>query len=920
MLTGSRIGPYEIVAPLGAGGMGEVYRATDSRLKRQVAIKILPAPLAADPDRLARFQREAEVLASLNHPHIAAVYGLEELPATSSSHGGTALVMELVDGPTLADRISHGALAVPEALAIARQMAAALEAAHEQGIIHRDLKPANIKVREDGTVKVLDFGLAKLADTGLRSTPADLSKSPTLTAAANTGMGIVLGTAAYMSPEQARGRAVDKRTDVWAFGAVLYEMLTGKRAFDGEDVTETMASVVKSTPDWAALPADTPPHVVTLIQRCLEKDRGARISDIAVARFLLSEHGQSSVAAAAATSIMPMPPVRVAMPRWGVVVMAMLGVLLVSLLLWDVRRSPRATSASGVTRLQMSVGPAEQLPPAISSFFRPALTAMAISPDGRHVVFAGLRDGVAQLYIRRLEVATATLLPGTEAGAGPFFSPDGAWIGFWAGKALKKVPTSGGPPTTVAEGEGIPWGATWGTDNAIYFATSRGISKISPDGGSPTTVTTVDAAKAERHVLPHVLPGAHALLFTSVMNDDWEKATVMFLPLNGADRRVVVSGAADARYVRTGHLLYLKSATLMGVAFDPESGDVSGTPIAVVDNVMQSMNTGNSDDETGAGQFAVSDSGTFMHVEGGLPAMGPSTLVWVDRTGAAQPLTAAGSAGFLGARLSRDGQKLAAAIRRERSRTSDVWVYDVTRGAPTRVTFDGGAFPIWSPDGKRLVLGGLKMINADGTGTPEPLVTGGKFQFPTCWASPANLLVYLQETENGSNGIWALPMEGERTPRLFLESRFDLWHPDLSPDGRWMAYASNESGMHEVYVQPYPGPGEKIRISTAGGFDPIWAPDGRELFYRTFKPDRTQLYQSVAVRSVSPFRADSPRLMFEAKPNEYDLTAPERSWDVTSDGKRFLLTKPAPTTDKPVTALHVALNWTEELRQRVAAE
>src|SRR5688500_12697690 len=347
--------------------MGEVYRATDSRLKRQVAIKILPSALAADPDRLARFQREAEVLASLNHPHIAAVYGLEDVQSTASSHASKALVMELVEGPTLADRIAQGPLAVDEALAIARQIAAALEAAHEQGIVHRDLKPANIKVRDDGTVKVLDFGLAKLADTGAaRGTQIDLSNSPTITAAANTGMGVILGTAAYMSPEQARGRVVDKRTDVWAFGAVLYEMLTGARAFDGEDVTEMMASVVKSTPNWAALPADVPPHVVTLIQRCLEKDKSARIGDIAVARFLLSEHAHAGVPRSAATSIMPMPPVRVKMPRWGLVMLAVLMLALIGVLLSDPLLSRRRTDVLPVTRLQMSVTPADYLPLSVS--------------------------------------------------------------------------------------------------------------------------------------------------------------------------------------------------------------------------------------------------------------------------------------------------------------------------------------------------------------------------------------------------------------------------------------------------------------------------------------------------------------------------------------------------------------------------
>src|SRR5687767_10973933 len=444
--------------------MGEVYRATDSRLKRQVAIKILPSALAADPDRLARFQREAEVLASLNHPHIAAVYGLEDVQSTASSHASKALVMELVEGPTLADRIAQGPLPVDEALAVARQIAAALEAAHEQGIVHRDLKPANIKVREDGTVKVLDFGLAKLTDVSVagRGSQVDLSNSPTMTAPAMTGMGMILGTAAYMSPEQARGRVVDKRTDVWAFGAVLYEMLTGVRAFDGEDVTEMMASVVKSTPNWAALPADTPPHVATLIQRCLEKDRNARIGDIAVARFLLSEHAPVSAASPVLTHTPAAAPRSRERLSWALRTAAIgtVGALLASLAISSLP-SRRQTAAIDVARLQMSVAPAEQFPGSHSTYLRPAHTAMALSPDGRQVVFAGRNGAVIQLYMRALAVAAAKPVPGTEGAAAPFFSPNGDWLGFWAGNTLKKVPAAGGPPATIADVSGVGWGASW---------------------------------------------------------------------------------------------------------------------------------------------------------------------------------------------------------------------------------------------------------------------------------------------------------------------------------------------------------------------------------------------------------------------------------------------------------------------------
>jgi Tol biopolymer transport system component len=911
---GTRLGAYDIVAPLGAGGMGEVYRATDTRLKRQVAIKILPPALAADPDRLARFQREAEVLASLNHPHIAAIYGLED------AAGGKALVMELVEGPTLADRISQGPIPIDEALPIARQIAEALEAAHEQGIVHRDLKPANIKVREGGTVKVLDFGLAKLTEMGAagRARPDDLSQSPTLASpGAMTVMGVILGTAAYMSPEQARGRSVDKRTDVWAFGAVLYEMFTGVRAFDGEDITELMAAVVKTTPNWTALPADVPPHVVTLIQRCLEKDRNARIGDMAVARFLLSGH-----ATAAASPAAPAHVANAAAPRarlttsWvaAALVVGMLGGMSVG---WVVARRP--TGAPAVTHLQMNVLPADQLAGSIDSV-RPARTAMAISPDGRLVAFSGIRGAVAQLYVRGLDRDNAMPIPGTEGAIGPFFSPDGAWIGFWADNKIKKVSAAGGAVAVVCDvpASAAGWGASWGEDDAIFFANRFGVSRVSSAGGTAVTVTTPDASRSERQLLPHALPGGKEILFTSVNAYDWSSGNVVLYSPNSGERRVIVAGGSDARYVNTGHLVYMKNGTLMALPFDVRLRQVTGAPVALFDGVMHAHNAPNGGDDTGAGQFAVSASGTLLYVVGGVAAIRESSLVWVDRTGAAQPLAAAPPAAYLGHRLSPDGQRVVVSARGE-GRGPEVWVYDVLRGAPTRLTFDGGNWPVWSPDGRRVVYGAsasgvnnLYTITADGGGQPERLTTGDA-QTAASWAS-TNVIAFMQRAHSGSNGIWILPMDGDRKPRLFLESRFSLWHPAFSPDGRWMAYASNESGGYEVYVQPYPGPGEKIRISTTGGAEPLWTPNGRELLYRSGTPENQQFF-AAAIRSQSPFRVDAPRLMFEANAGTYDSTAPDRAWDVSADGQRFLLSRRIPSTDKPVTVMHVVLNWSDELKR-----
>jgi serine/threonine protein kinase/Tol biopolymer transport system component len=913
---GTRLGSYEILAPLGAGGMGEVYRATDSRLKRQVAIKILPPALAADPDRLARFQREAELLASLNHQHIAAIYGLEH------ASNMKALVMELVEGLTLADRIAQGPIPTDEALPIARQIAEALEAAHGQGIIHRDLKPANIKVREDGTVKVLDFGLAKLTESAVSGRPgeSDLSKSPTLTSpGARTAMGVIVGTAAYMSPEQARGRPVDKRTDIWAFGAVLYEMLTGARAFDGEDITEMMASVVKSTPNWAALPADVPPSVVTLIQRCLEKDRNARIGDIAVVRFLLADQGTVRGfpdAAIPVVSVKTTPRWRQAMP-WALAAMLIgisIGTLLGSLF------PQRLAGVQPLTRLQMSVVPADYLAPALS--VRPSRTAMAISPDGRLAVFSGARGDATELYVRQLDRPEATPLPGTKGAIGPFFSPDGAWIGFWADNKIKKIPAAGGPPSTICDAPpGRAWGASWSEDGNIFFASRMGIAKVSAAGGTPATVTQPDGT---RHLLPQWLPGGNAILITEITSQDhsssqWEKANLLLHSLDNGARRVIVSGGADARFVGTGHLVYMKTGTLMAVPFDLRSLQVTGAPMALIEGVMQGINAPNLADETGAGQFAVSASGTLVYAAGGIGPVVERTLVWVDRTGTAQPVATAPAGPFLHQRLSPDGRRIAVNVRRGSTRASDVWVYDVQRGAPTRLTFDGSNTSIWSPDSKRLVFGAGRLFgtNADGGGTPEQLTTGNYSQIPASWSPRSNAIAFLQRpTAEGLNGIWVLPTDGAKKPRLFLESRFSLSHPAFSPDGRWIAYVSDESGGSEVYVQPYPGPGEKIRVSTTRGWEPIWTSNGREILYRSAGLDGQQ-FLSAAVVSLSPFRTETPRVLFKAKPGEYDSTTPVRSWDVTADGQRFLLLRNHESTDKPVTAMHVVLNWTEELKRLV---
>jgi serine/threonine-protein kinase len=777
-------------------------------------------------------------------------------------------------------------------------------------------------VREDGTVKVLDFGLAKLMAAGEQERRPDSAVSPTLSQtptlirpAAMTNVGMILGTAAYMSPEQARGKPADKRADVWAYGAVLYEMLSGARAFPGDEMADVIAAVMKSTPEWSALPPDTPSAVLSLIKGCLEKDRAARIRDLAVARFALATDPGVSTSSTS-TPVATRSRWRDALP-W-----AAAAIVLGTAIGWLIPRS--ASRDVLVTHLQTGVLPAELLVTSIASP-RPSRTAMAISPDGRSLVFVGVRQGDRQLYSRSLDRAEATPIPGTEGAAGPFFSPDGAWIGFWmdtrAERTIKKIPVAGGPAVaipTTAPGV-IGFGASWGDDGTIYYATRPGVFKVSSSGGMPEALTTPGGG--ERHLLPHALPGGKALLFTSV-TAGWDTANIVLRSLETGQQRVLIQGGTDARYVNTGHLVYMKLGTLMAVPFDIASLQVTGPAVALIEGVMHAVNAPNGNDETGAGQFAISAAGTMVYILGGVGKFLESSFVWVDRKGASEPLASTPIRPYLFGRLSPGGDKIAVGIRSGIGRGTDLWVYDVVRGAPTRLTFEGAGNGVWSPDGKRLAVfmnidaktSGLYTVAADGSGSPERVKTVDAPRTPASWVSTAGLAVLEQ---GNPSRIWVVPMQGDATPTQFFESRFALMHPEISPDGRFIAYASSESGNQEVYVQPYPGPGEKVRVSTNGGAEPLWSPNGRELFYR--RSGDQQQFLAVAVTSVSPFRVDTPHLMFENKTFEYDSTSPIRSWSVSPDG-RFLLSRFAPQTNKPVTSMHVVLNWTEELKRRAPVD
>src|SRR5262245_2596699 len=690
LASGTRLGPYELLAPLGAGGMGEVYRARDTKLNRDVALKILSEAFALDPDRLARFKREAQVLASLNHQNIAGIYGFEE------SDGVQAIVLELIEGATLADRIAQGAIPLDEALPIARQITEALEAAHEQGIIHRDLKPANIKLRPDGTVKVLDFGLAKAVEPSIGG---DVSHSPTITSPAMTRMGVILGTAAYMSPEQARGKAVDKRADIWAFGCVLYEMLTARRAFAGDEVSDTLASVLAREPDWTLLPASLSPVLGTYLRRCLHKEPRQRIHDIADVRLALEGAFESATGNAgsrgqdptdvqtrvdtAVASVRRMHRRRMALV--GATTLVIGGASVGTAVWWTMRAAPPR-----VLRAEVTTAGATAL--SVSGFDRD----LAITPDGSRVVYRSNN----QLLVRALEKLEPDVLSGLGAPRGVFVSPDGELVGFFDRTTMKKVALTGGPPLPITRIDGAgSRGATWGPDRTIVYATdaaSTGLQRVSAAGGDATVLTTPNRERGEGdHLWPEFLPGGHAVLFTiSAATGGLDNAQIAVFNLETGTPKVLVRGGHHAHYVPTGHLVYGAGGTLRAAPFDRRRLEVSGAPVPVVDHVVTAA--------TGAVDVAIAANGTMVYVPADARATARS-LVWVDRMGREEPVSAPRRA-YQYPRISPDGTRVALDVRDE---DLDIWMWDFARLTFTRLTFDPGGdeYPVWMPDGRRVIFG-----------------------------------------------------------------------------------------------------------------------------------------------------------------------------------------------------------------------
>ncbi len=896
-------GRYEILERIGAGGMGEVYRAIDKNLGRHVAIKVLPSAFAEDKERMARFEREAKLLAVLNHPNIAAIHGLEE------SEGRRFLALELAEGETLQARLNRGPLPVDEALETCREIAEGLEAAHEKGIIHRDLKPGNIMITPEGKVKILDFGLAKAY--GGETTNVDIEKSPTITAQM-TEPGVILGTAAYMSPEQARGRAADRRADIWAFGCVLYECLTGSRAFHGETVSDTLAHILKGEPDWGKLPADTPTLIKVLLRRCLEKDRKRRLHDIADARLEIE-------------APMAYPSEAVAAPRrstlpWlaaGAVGIFLAGIFLGKVLI----RHPLSTLSAPVVTASIKVEPGHWLDGMRRAQERewPSRKAMAISADGRFLVYSAIEENPGpqakpQLYLRRMDQGEAKPIAGTEGGINPFLSPDSRWVGFWADGKLEKVPVDGGVPGTLCHASGIS-GASWGPGNSIVFSRGPepGLLTVSAEGGMVEILTSPDPKReAGYHSLPSWLPNGKAVLFT-VMRYPWDsQPRLALLDLDTREWHVLLPDGADAKYVPTGHLVFLRQGTLMAVRFDAATMQVIGQPSPVVGNVMQAIVPWGGQN-TGAGQFDVSESGSLVYAAGGVLPDPQNSLVWVDQRGSEQPVAPLHFP-FQAPRLSPDGRRIAYVTQ---GREWRVFVYDLDTGTNSRLTHEGmSSRAIWTPDGERIVFLWYEALDLnlfsqpfDGSSPMKRLTTSEFDQYPGSWASDGQTLAIVEDhSDTGSDIALLETSSGRVTP--FLNSQFNETYPEFSPDGRWIAYTSDESEREEVYVRPFPGPGMKHQVSSQGGVQPLWARNGRQLFYR-----RQDQVWAVDVRTDGGFSTGKPRLLFE-RPG-YSPGHPTRSYDLSQDGQRFLMVKLEQRKPAPVTEMTHVQNWFEELKRLV---
>ncbi len=880
MLQG-KIAHYEVLGELGAGGMGVVLRARDTRLHREVAIKSLPDGFAADPERMARFEREARTLASLSHPNVGAIYGLEK------DDGRQYLILELVEGPTLAEVIAGGPRPLAEVLRVARQVAKALEAAHSAGIVHRDLKPANVKLTPDGRVKVLDFGLAKPATLGGDASSASvLERSPTLTQQL-TEAGALLGTAAYMSPEQARGQDVDPRADIWAFGCLLYEMLTARRAFEGATVVDLLAAIVDKEPDWGALPAELPDRFIRLLRRCLRKDARQRLHHIADARIELEElaSGEPDDWQEADPESEAQAPGWKRMPFLSWAVAGAMAVALTLALLQGPAPSPASRP-----RVRFSIPIPE------GEHMGTGGAGVSISPDGQLVAFAA-----NHIYLRHLDRLDVELLAGTEQGLVPFFSPDGGWLAFTQQGKLRKLPVSGGATQVICDAN---WGAgSWGADGTIVFTPDylSGLWRVSADGGEPEMLTAADQDLGELgHFWPQHLPDGEHVIFTS-FSSPRERTRIEALSLRTGERKVLVERATFGRYSPSGHLWFVRRKTMMAVAFDLSSLTVKGSPEPVLEGVTEDLAEGDS-------ILALSRTGTLVYGPGAV--LDPEEhLVWVDRKGR-EELVMGETGLFASPRLSPDGERLAVTVESE---DLDVWILDLQRGVSSRLTLEPSneLFPTWSPDGQHIFYAAeqptytVHRVAANGSASPEQLVETGLDQIPQAVTPDGRRLIFVELTATTDRDLMSLDLEDGSPPRAWRRTRFRESHADVSRDGLWVAYVGTDSGSQEVYVQRLDGSSGRVRVSVDGGTEPRWSADGRELYYR----------QAAKMMSVGfdPARATPGRTeeLFEGPYTHGPLYS---DFDVGADG-RFVMIRPA----NPEIRQHlvVALDWQAELERLV---
>ena len=892
LTIGQTLAHYQIKSQLGKGGMGEVYLAHDGKLGRDVAVKTLPPEFARDPERVARFNREAKLLASLNHPNIAAIYGLEEFGGTNF------LVLELAEGQTLADRIKAGPIPIEESLKLALQITEALEAAHEKGIIHRDLKPANIRVTPEGKVKVLDFGLAK-AFAG-EAAEVNLSNSPTLSDIA-TQQGVILGTAAYMSPEQARGKSVDKRADIWAFGCILFEMLTGKAAFSGKDVTDILAAVIRSEPDFSKLPQNLHPKIIEALERCLEKEVKNRYGSISDARVDI----QKALADPDGALVKPKALAEGRL-KWKLV----LPCVAVAIVLTAIIAGLTGWILKPAEPLQVMRFDCE-LPEGLQ--FRGPFP-IAISPDGGRFVYSTSKG----LYSRSIDELTAKPIAGAEGDAlQPFFSPDGKWIAYISpgDKKLKKVAVDGGTSVPLCDYANTP-SASWGADNAIVYSEFlKGIMRISANGGTPESIIRTPIGIPER---PQILPDGRSVLYATSFGSSSPEKKIMIQSLKSGEPKELFPGIS-ARYLPTGHIVYQHAGnnTLFAVPFDLKKQAVAGGHVSIVEGV-------------GVRQYAISESGTLVYIPG-TSTVDPGfrrTLMWVDREGNETALPAP-PAYYQTPKISPDGKQVAMTLFTDG--TLQIHILDLTSGAMNRLTFDKSSsfMPIWTPDGKRIIFtsnrDGIYSIYwkaADGTGDVQKLGSAPDRYLKPYSCSPDGKTLAIEESDFSFTNydIGTLSMEGDHARRQLLHEEYVEGQPNISPDGKYVAYVSMESGRLEIYVRPFPEVSNGIwQIPADYGAFPLWSPDGRELFYLTPGAAMT-----VPVDTRSTFKAGTPRMLFEKTFVFGDSAGP--SWDISSDGKRFLMIK-QPVSMNPATAavkgprrINIVLNWLEELKQRVQAK